>query len=237
MQSITSTLPATTFNYDPILTTVVSHNTTTNSSFYFSLTASRSLSISSTIRTSSGSKNVSWTQDLSFSNIQNMTSLAYNQSLAMLSTGSCTSSSGIKTTYSYPLNLYSAYVIAETSSTLSSVLALIDRSLSISGLRTLSSYFTGVLVDKENLATRQVGENRYYWNETIVEGTDADVGVMEQWYSYAGNSGLKGIAGVREYSRHVKEVNGVFLFDDEAWSTMIVPSTEPLPYVEGEPAV
>jgi hypothetical protein len=166
-----------------------------------------------------------------------MTSLAYNQSLAMVSSGSFVSSSGPKTTYSYPLNLYSAYIISEDPSALSSVLALIDRSLILSGLRTLSSFFSGIITGKETLTTRQVGESMYYWNETIVEGTTADTGMMEQWFSYAGKSGVTGTAGVEEYSRHTKEVNDVFVFDNQAWSTMKVPNTDPLRYVEGEPIV
>jgi hypothetical protein len=179
---------------------------------------------------------VSWKQDLSFQNIQNMTSLAYNQSLSMLTTGSHTDSfSGIKTTYSYPINLYSAYIIAPTTATLSSVFALIDRSLITKGINILSS-LTGLKLGSESLATRQFGESNYYWNETIVEGTAADNGVTKQWFSYSGKSGLSK-DGVREFSRRLKEVDGGIVVDDEKWETMVVPSTKLLPYVEGEPVV
>lgn len=76
----------------------------------------------------------------------------------------------------------------------------------------------------------------YYWNETIVEGTAADSGETEQWFSYFGRPCLDK-EGVSEYSRHLKEINDAIVFDREAWSTINVPSTSPLPFVEGEPTV
>lgn len=154
----------------------------------------------------------------------------------MLTTGSHTDSfSGIKTTYSYPINLYSAYIIAPTSTTLSSVFTLIDRSLVTKGIDILSS-LTGLKLGSESQTTRQIGESNYYWNETIVEGTAADNGVTEQWFSYSGQSGLSR-DGVQAFSRHLKEVNDCIVIDEEKWETMVVPSTKPLPYVEGEPIV
>lgn len=165
-----------------------------------------------------------------------MTDLAFNQSLSMITTGSYSDSfSGIESKYSYPINLYSAYVIAPTSATLSSVFALIDRSLITKGVDILAS-LTGLTIGKESLTTRQFGESMYYWNETIVEGTASDTGITEQWSSYSGKSGLKK-DGVKEFSRHLKEDNDAIVVDVEKWDTMVVPSTRPLPYVEGEPVV
>lgn len=166
-----------------------------------------------------------------------MTDSAFNQSLSMLTTGSHTDSfSGIRTGYSYPLNLYSSYIIAPASKiTLSSVLALIDRSLITKGINLLY-YLSGIKLGSESLSTRQNAESKYYWNETIVEGTADDMGLLEQCFSYAGKSGLRS-NGVREFSRHLKEVDDEVVFDDEAWKTMNVPATQPLLYVEGEPVV
>ncbi|PVH73570.1 hypothetical protein DL98DRAFT_350273, partial [Cadophora sp. DSE1049] len=122
--SIASHISDPVFDFHPQVTTTTIANITSNSSFYFDLTARRTLSISSTIHTSFGSKVATWSQYLSFTNIQNMTDSAFNQSLSMLTTGSHTDSlSGIRTSYSYPLNLYSSYIIAPASKiTLSSVL-------------------------------------------------------------------------------------------------------------------
>lgn len=70
----------------------------------------------------------------------------------------------------------------------------------------------------------------------LLKGTAADTGVTEQWFSYSGTSGLSR-DGVRVFSRHLKEENDGMVVDDQKWETMAVPSTEPLPFVEGEPAV
>ncbi|RDW66978.1 hypothetical protein BP5796_09727 [Coleophoma crateriformis] len=235
---IESYLPAPAFSYYPqVVTTTSSNGTVSNSSFYFSLSAHRSLSISSTIYTSSGSRSVAWTQELDFLNIQNMTGLAYNQSLAMSSTGSWTSSlSAEKSTYSYPLNLFSAYVIAETSATLSSVYTLIDRSLIQKIINTLP-YLTGTSLGVEDLATRQNASSMYYWNATIVQGTDADTGTTQQWLSYSGEPGIKGRNGVKDFSRKLEEVHDLWIMDESAFSTIDVPATVALPLVEGEPLV
>jgi hypothetical protein len=165
-----------------------------------------------------------------------MTSEAYNQSLAMISTGSFSNSfSDITNTYHYPLNLFSAYVIAPKVDTLSSVYTLIDRSQLVSGANTLP-YLSGTSSGLETFATRQNASSMYYWNETIVEGTNADTGITEQWLSFAGKPGNLG-HGVSDFSRTLKEINDYMVVDHEAWSTMAVPETESLPVVEGEPTV
>jgi hypothetical protein len=214
---------------------VVTNNSTTNSSFYFSLEAHRQITISSTIQTSAGFRNATWSQDLSFSNIQNMTELAFNQSLAMVTSGTnFDSRSGIHSTYKYPLNLYSSYIIAETKATLSSVLALVDRSLITTGINILS-YLTGTEKGPHNLRTRQSGTSQYSWNATIVEGMPTDTSSLEQWFSYKGSPGLN--RGRHQFSRYLKEVND-FVTDDVKLSAPIeVPDTVPLPYVEGMPHV
>jgi hypothetical protein len=164
-----------------------------------------------------------------------MTDSAFNQSLSQLTQGSYSDSfSGVKTTYSYPINLYSSY-IAPSLAAPSTVFAIIDRSLITRGIDMLSSV-TGTAIGNESLGTRQSAESMYYWNETIVEGTAADCGETEQWFSYFGRPGLDK-EGVSEYSRHLMEINDAIVFDREAWSTINMPSTSPLPFVEGEPTV
>lgn len=98
-----------------------------------------------------------------------MANSAFNQSLSMLTTG-CHSDffSGIRTSYSCPLKLYSSYIIATSLSSLSSVLVLIIRSLNTIGVDLLS-HVTGLKIRSEGWNTRQSAENKYYWNETIVK--------------------------------------------------------------------
>lgn len=162
-----------------------------------------------------------------------MTSEAFNQSLAMVTTGSFSNSfSKVTTNYEYPINLFSAYIIAPSLATLSSVYTLIDRSLASSGVNTLP-YLTGTSLGSETLATRQNASSMYSWNETIVESTSTDTGVMEQWFSFAGKPGNVR-SGVTEFSRRLKEVNDLMTVDEEAWTTIVVPKTVALPQVEGE---
>jgi hypothetical protein len=191
--------------------------------------------ISSTIRTSAGIRNATWSQDLSFSNIQNMNDLAFNQSLAMVTSGTNFDSfSGIHSIYKYPMNLYSSYIIAETKATLSSVLALVDRSLITTGIDILK-YITGISKGLESLCTRQNGTSQYSWNATIVEGMPTDTSSLEQWLSYKGTPGLN--RGRQQFSRYLKEVNDFVTNDVELSAAIEVPDTIPLPYVEGMPLV
>jgi hypothetical protein len=162
-----------------------------------------------------------------------MTASAYNQSLSMLTQGSFSDSSGLTTSYSYPINLYSAYIIAPSLATLSLVFTLIDRSLITKGVNTLS-YLTGIN-SAETLQTRQLGTSMYYWNETIAEGTAADTGVTEQWFSYSGTPGFEG--GPKEFSRHLREVDNSMVLGKKAWRAIEVPNTVALPYAEGQPVV
>ncbi|KAK2609472.1 hypothetical protein N8I77_002969 [Diaporthe amygdali] len=236
--TIHSEVSAPIFDYLPQLSTSVSANgTVTNESLWVSLSAYRTISISSTITSANETRAVSWTQELHYSNVQNMTNPAYNQSLTMTSSGTFEGSfsGGVESSYSYPLNLYSAYVISEVAGELSSVFCMIDRSLLANATSTLPA-LTGTLLGPESLATRQNVTSFYAWNETIVEGVEAlDTCDGETWYSLSGSPGSE--AGVPEYSRYLKEVDDTLVADVVKPNTISVPATEPLPLVEGEPHV
>ncbi|KAI6087431.1 hypothetical protein F4821DRAFT_108176 [Hypoxylon rubiginosum] len=210
----------------------------TNTSLYFALTATRNLTVSSIIKSGTETREVTWTQNLSFSNIQNMKDLAFNQSLAMVTFGSHSSSaSDVISRYTYPLNLFSAYDVVSSGATTNpgSVLCLADRSKLTDGISSLS-FLTGTSIGSENLKTRQNVTSSYHWNSTIVEGTEGlDTMDGEVWLSYSGASSLG--AGVAEYSRYAKEKNDSVLVDEQGWGQIPVPSTIPLPYVDGEPIV
>lgn len=236
--SVTSDISAPVFDYLPQLRTSVSSNgTATNESLWVSLSAHRTVSISSTITTTNGTRDVSWTQDLYYSNVQNMTNPAFNQSLTMTSSGTYggSFSGGSQSSYSYPLNLYSAYVIAETAGELSSVFCMIDRSL-LANMTSALPTLTGTLLGPERLATRQNVTSFYAWNETIVEGVEAlDTCDGETWYSFSAVPG--GEAGVPAYSRYLREADDVLVDDVVRLDTISVPATGPLPLVDGEPDV
>ncbi|KAJ0116663.1 hypothetical protein J7T55_009813 [Diaporthe amygdali] len=236
--TITSEVSSPVFDYLPQLSTSVSANgTATNESLWVSLSAHRTISISSTITSANETRAVSWTQELHYSNVQNMTNPAYNQSLTMTSSGTFEGSfsGGVESSYSYPLNLYSAYVISEDANVLSSVFCMIDRSLLANATSALPA-LTGTLLGPESLATRQNVTSFYAWNETIVEGVEAlDTCDGETWYSFSGCPGSE--AGVPEYSRYLREVDDTLVADVVKPNTISVPATEPLLLVEGEPHV
>ncbi|KAI1381597.1 hypothetical protein F4677DRAFT_403555 [Hypoxylon crocopeplum] len=238
-QNFSSEVTAPFFDFRPVVGTAIAGNgSATNTSFYFSLTASRNITISSTIISGNSTRQAAWTQSLTFSNIQNMTDLAFNQSLAMVTSGSYSdSASDVISHYTYPLNLFSAYDVAFSGATTNpgSVLCLADRSKLIDGISTLS-FLTGTSVETASLKTRQNVTSNYHWNRTIVEGTPGlDTMDGEVWLSYSGSAASEG--GVIAYHRYAKEKNDSVLIDEEGWEQMPVPSTVPLPVVEGEPEV
>ncbi|CAJ2511143.1 Uu.00g067680.m01.CDS01 [Anthostomella pinea] len=234
---VISDTPAPLFDFQPKVGTYLANNgTVTNTSLYFALTANRSLTISSTITSGGESRGVSWVQAISYSNIQNMTDLAFNQSLAMVTSGSHSSSaSDIISRYTYPMNLFSAYVVQSTGATSNpgSVFCMVDRSKVVDGVSTLP-LLTGTSSSSESLKTRQNVTSDYHWNSTIVEGT-AGLDTMdgEVWLSYSGAPGAS--SGVTGYHRYAKEKNDNVIADEEGWFEIPVPSTEPLPVVQGEP--
>ncbi|KAI1101811.1 hypothetical protein F4804DRAFT_289110 [Jackrogersella minutella] len=230
-----SVVTASSFDFRPVVGTVVSENgTATNTSFYFALIANRNITISSTITNGDSTREVAWTQTLSFSNIQNMTDLAFNQSLAMVTSGiHSDSASNIISHYTYPLNLFSAYNVASSGATTNpgSVFCMVDRSKLIDGISSLS-FFTGTSTGPESLRTRQNVTSNYHWNGTIVAGTEGlDTMDGEVWLSYSGAAARDN--NVVAYHRYAKEKNDSISVNEQGWRPMPVPSTKPLPFVDG----
>lgn len=234
---VTINIAAPVFDYLPQLGTSVSSNgSATNESLWLYLSAHRTLSISSTISEDNQTKSVSWTQDLAFANVLNYTNAGWNMTLAMNSSGSTTTSfADGTTTYSYPMNLYYSYDLAETDVELSSVYSLIDRSLLRNGTDTLP-YLSGISLGASVVATRQNVTSNYYWNETIVGGIEnLDTCDGETWFSSSGEPGSE--SGVAEYSGYLHEIDDIMVADQEAWTTIFVPATQPLPSIVGGPSL
>ncbi|KAI0385468.1 hypothetical protein F5Y04DRAFT_186271 [Hypomontagnella monticulosa] len=238
-QSFKSEVTGPSFDFHSVIGIAVAENgTTSNSSLYFALTASRNITVSSTITNGHDTYDATWTQSLSFSNIQNMTDLAFNQSLAMITSGSYSDSvSGIVSRYTYPLNLFSAYDVAFSGATTNpgSVLCLADRSKLTDGISALS-FLTGTSVGSGSLKTRQNVTSSYHWNRTIVEGTEGlDTMDGEVWLSYSNVPANE--FGISNYHRYGREKNDSVLVNEEGWGQIGVPSTVPLPPVDGKPEV
>ncbi|KAF2966268.1 hypothetical protein GQX73_g7305 [Xylaria multiplex] len=214
-ENFKSDIPPPLFDFQPTLGTYTAEDSTvTNTSFYYSLTAIRSLTISSKLTIGGQSRLVSWSQNVTYSNIQNMTDFAFNQSLAMISSGSYSSSaSNIVSSYTYPMNLFSAYKVQSEGATTNpgSVLCLVDRSKLSDGISILP-FLTGTLAGPETLKTRQNVTSHYHWNSTIVEGT-AGLDTMdgEVWFSSSSSPGTK--SGVQTYHRYAKEKDDALVVD------------------------
>lgn len=226
---VTSNITAPVFDYVPKLDTGLTNGSVVNESLWVYLAAQRSLSITSSISTANGSEAISWTQDLDFFSIQNVTNESLDSDLVMTSSGRYSSSvSGTEVSnYSFPLNLYSSYYLAETDDELSSVFSTIDRSLLTTGIATLP-FLSGISIGTDQVATRQNVTSNYYWNATIVGGIEElDTCDGEMWYSSASSPGKE--VGVAEYSRYLREKDDVMESDTEAWAEIAVPPTQPLP--------
>jgi len=206
------------------------------------LTAQRKLSHTATITTSSGSRNLTWSQSLSYTNTQNFTALGYNETLYQLTSGTSTFSPStsnqtqITNTFSYPLSFYQANIIpADASTTNSTLVAVLDRSL-LSSSKPILPYLTHP--EKydipELLATRQNGSCVYGWNNTYYEFAGAidpamgTSGETEQWYSFLGPE-IPGGEGREVYGRYVRAVDGyepVLVVDERFEGGLDVPETE-----------
>lgn len=94
-----------------ISSTVTQDSTGANDTLVYTTEASRYLSISSTLTTSTGSSAVSWVQRLSYANYGALTAQGLVQVTNQTTTGIDTSSSGYTNSYSYPIDVNSSFSI------------------------------------------------------------------------------------------------------------------------------
>ncbi|KAI1860096.1 hypothetical protein JX265_010020 [Neoarthrinium moseri] len=224
-----------TFDFEAFIGTEISSNgSVSNTSFSFSLAAERSLSITSTRATTNGTRVVSWHQHLSYISIQNLTNSALNQTTSAVTSGSHYSDvSDVVSRYVYPLTLYSSYDVSPEGPVIhpGSVLCMVDRSAIDDGVNLLQ-FYSGVEVGTKSLVGRQNITSKYYWNDTIVEGTGSNNKCNgETWFTYSGAPAFA--AGVKEYSRYLRESDDAIVADQQAWTTIVVPNTIPIWDVEG----
>lgn len=119
-----------------------------NTSLWAELQVDRTVRHTSTVTTSSGSRKLTWSQELSYTNIQNFTAKGYNETFYQVTSGSSsfssyaknsTSTTLITSTYSYPMSFYQAYTAPTNATTTNSTLyAELDHGLSSSSIPILS---------------------------------------------------------------------------------------------------
>jgi len=98
-------------NLDPVFqaTSAVGMSNGTNSTLRYQVLAQRDFSITSTIKTSEGEKDVSWRQTLSFTNMGDFSRVGEVQVNNQTTSGVGISSSGFSRRFTYPLNVYSDF--------------------------------------------------------------------------------------------------------------------------------
>ena len=226
-QSVQSSTPSPEFHLTP-------HVTNGNTTLYSKLTARRSLSHTARITTSSGTRSLTWSQDLSYTNVQDYTNKGYNKTLTQITRGSTKFSavegrSIISNSYSWPIHFTSDNLVpVDPQTTNQTLVATIDRS-SLETTIPILPYLTKSVSPtvSEMLATRQAGNAIYFWNNTLYEFAGAidpakgTLGVTEQWYSHMDSEGA--------YGRYVKAVDGyepVLVVDKEFGAAISVPETQ-----------
>ena len=94
-----------------ISSSITTNSTGANETLTYTTNVTRDLSVTSTIKTSSGSRKASWTQSLSYSNFNSLTDDGFVQLTIQNTTGSDHSSTGYANTYSYPLHVNSSFSV------------------------------------------------------------------------------------------------------------------------------
>ena len=92
-----------------ISSSITTNSTGANQTITYTAAVTRSISITSTVKTSNGSHPATWTQQLSYSNFNSLTSQGMVQYTSQNTTGSDTSSSGYSNVYSYPITVNSSF--------------------------------------------------------------------------------------------------------------------------------
>ena len=95
-----------------ISSSLTTNSTGANETLDYMTTITRSLSISSTIKTSSGSTSAKWTQSLSYSNFNALTAQGSIQYTSQNTSGTDASSSTYTNTYAYPITVNSSFSVS-----------------------------------------------------------------------------------------------------------------------------
>ena len=97
-----------------ISSSLTTNSTGANETLDYMTTVSRSLSISSTIKTFNGSTPAKWTQSLSYSNYNALTAQGFTQYTSQNTSGIDTSSSTYTNTYAYPITVDTSFSVSST---------------------------------------------------------------------------------------------------------------------------
>lgn len=189
----------------------------------YSVKASRSFSVSSTITTSQGSRDVTWIQDLSFT-IKGKFSNGGNDQVTSQSTkGYITSTGGYTRSFTYPLQVSSSYNVLEGGNY--TIDATMSRAKDVQKLGHLAFPTEADTFDYDQLSgykspyvgaqisNSQNGSAHYLAAPALKKSFGS--GTTEQIYSLAGISG-PGASATSLYRRHVLAANNSVVYDSES---------------------
>ena len=231
-----------------ISSAITTNSTGANQTLTYNTEFSRHLSVSSTLKSSSGSRQATWTQSLSYKNFNALTDQGFVQFTQQNTTGSDQSSSGYTNTYNYPLTVNSSFSTDAAGSV--GINATLSRGLDYnvygpsvfpSGLQsfnvTTPSFFTpGGATTPQSiqlpsnlpvfggslLSTTQTGSAEYF------SGTNSSYsfGTTEQDFDFRGAEAADPSATYGLYHRHVLAVNSTIAEDQQTLvgQTIVVPS-------------
>ncbi|KAL5378676.1 hypothetical protein DPSP01_008902 [Paraphaeosphaeria sporulosa] len=209
----------------------------------YSVKARRSFSVRSTIITSEGSRDVAWTQDLSFVIKGKLSNSGNDQNTTQTTTGKHESQGSYSRSFSYPLKVSSSYNVLEGGNY--TINAEMSRAKNVQNIGHLAfptaadSFDYGQLPGHTPLFTgaaisnSQNGSAHYLAAPALKKSFGS--GSTEQIYSLAGIS-ASGAAETDLYRRHILATNDSVVYDSQSVGddTYVVQNSPPTPHQAGK---
>lgn len=194
----------------------------TVASLNYKVNAARTLSISSTIKTSKGSRTITWTQDVKFWITGQLTNGGNDQSTSQSTTGKDASTNNYSKSYDYPLWVISSYqVLAGGNFTIDGKMGRGKYVQKMGGLAFPSDAETFDYSLLPGYASSFKGTQVNNWQNGTASYLAAPAlkksfgsGSTEQLYSLNGITD-PAASGVNLYRRHIVAANGTIVFDEE----------------------
>lgn len=192
-------------------------------SLNYSVNAARSLSISSTIETSEGSKTVTWSQDLQFRITGQLTNGGNDQSTSQSTTGKDISSNDYSRSYDYPLWVISSYkVLSGGNFTIDGKMGRGKYVQRLGDLAFPSEADTFDFTRTPDYPSSFLGTQSNNWQNGSASYLGAPAlkrsfgsGTTEQLYSLSGITD-PAASGVDLYRRHIVAANDSIVYDQES---------------------
>jgi hypothetical protein len=221
-----------------ISSSVTQNSAGVNETLTYMITATRQVSITSVIKTSTGSRIASWTQSLSYTNYNAISSQGLVQYTDQTTAGSDASTSGYSATYAYPITVSTSYYVSPSNAV--SINGSISRVLNLTiagpaifptGLQALNTTAPATLPislpnpagaqSQQAIPIRPLPALSVALLRTNQTGTAGYHSAANGSYSFGTTTqdlSFRGVAAgsrvdVEVYSRHVKAVNATVVED------------------------